>query len=287
MTAGAGQDQLGAVRLPPPAVSVICTARNAASTIGHTIRSIQAQDCQSWEMIIVDDGSSDDTISVVRTFARADPRIRLVVTEGIGRGRALNRALAETQADLVANIDADDESHPARLRLQLGAMARHPEFDVLCTGRFLVSGLGPAEWPEDVESLPLKVVAITSRLVLENPVDHPSVLMRKSVVLAVGGYSHDRKSHFDYDLWVRLAATGCMLGKLEVPLNAKRIHQGQSFEHRHRIGYVVSSVRIQIRAIRSLDGGAVPFMVIPLRVVWNLLPAAWRVYLTRAGVKEA
>ncbi len=77
-------------------------------------------------MIVVDDGSTDDSVAVVSRYARADPRIRLVTTDGIGRGRALNRAIAETRADLIANIDADDLSHPERLRRQMEAMARHP-----------------------------------------------------------------------------------------------------------------------------------------------------------------
>jgi glycosyltransferase involved in cell wall biosynthesis len=88
----------------PPSVSVISTARNAAATIEATIQSTLDQDFRNWEMIIVDDGSTDATASIVNRFAEADPRIRLIATPGVGRGRALNLALAAARSDLVANI---------------------------------------------------------------------------------------------------------------------------------------------------------------------------------------
>ena len=111
----------------PKEVSVICTAKDASSTIERTIRSILAQDSQNCEMIIVDNGSIDDTVSIINAFTKADPGIRLIATGGIGRGRALNVALTEAEADLVCNIDADDESHPSRLRYQLEVMKRCPD----------------------------------------------------------------------------------------------------------------------------------------------------------------
>jgi teichuronic acid biosynthesis glycosyltransferase TuaG len=260
-------------------VSVICTAKNAAATIAATIDSILAQDMPDWEMIIVDDGSTDDTVAVVSRYARADRRIRLVTTGGIGRGRALNRALAEAKADLVANIDADDESHPYRLRRQLEALKRHPEFDLLCTGYVVISGYGSPQWPDHLRSAPLPVVDVTSRLMFKNPVIHSSVLMKKLLLQKVGGYSETRKTQLDYDLWVRLATAGGALGRIDAPLTAKRKHQAQLFENRRRLSYLMGSVKIQVRAIRALGGGAVPFMTIPVRVVWGLLPAATREFI--------
>ena len=129
-------------------VSVICTAKNASATIERTIRSIRAQDFQNWEMIVIDDGSTDDTVDLINGFAQADARIRLVATGGIGRGRALNRAVAEAQADLVANIDADDESHPCRLRCQLKAMKQHPEFAVMASKSISIYRAATPAWPE-------------------------------------------------------------------------------------------------------------------------------------------
>jgi teichuronic acid biosynthesis glycosyltransferase TuaG len=262
-----------------PTVSVICTARNAAATIVATIESVLAQDMPDWEMVVVDDGSTDDTVAVVSRYARADPRIKLVATGGIGRGRALNRAIAEAKADLVANLDADDEGHPCRLRCQLEALKRYPDFDLLCTDYVAISGYGSPRWPDHLGSAPPPVVDVTSRLMFENPVIHSSVLMKKSLLRKVGGYSETRKTQLDYDLWVRLATVGGALGKIDAPLTARRIHQAQSFEKRRRLSYIMSSVKIQLRAIRGLGGGAVPLMTVPARVVWGLLPAAPREFI--------
>jgi cellulose synthase/poly-beta-1,6-N-acetylglucosamine synthase-like glycosyltransferase len=262
-----------------PKVSVICTARNAAATIAATLDSILAQDMPDWEMVIVDDGSTDETVTVVSRYARADPRIRLVTTGGIGRGRALNRAIAEAKADLVANLDADDESHPCRLRCQLEALERHPDFDLLCTDYVAILGYGSPQWPNHLGSAALPVVNVTSRLMFENPVIHSSALMKKSLLRKIGGYSETRNTQLDYDLWVRLATVGGALGKLHAPLTARRIHQAQLFENRRRLHYIIESVKIQVRAIRGLRGGAVPFMTVPLRIAWSLLPAASREYI--------
>jgi Glycosyl transferase family 2 len=272
-------NRFGQPDLVSPQVSVICTARNAAVTIAATIESILAQDMPDWEMIIVDDGSTDDTVAVVSRYARADPRIRLVTTGGIGRGRALNRAIAEAKADLVANLDADDESHPCRLRCQLEALKRHPEFDLLCTGYVVISGYGSPQWPDHFWSASPPVVDVTCRLMFENPVIHSSALMKKSRLRKVAGYSETRKTQLDYDLWVRLATVGAALGKIDAPLTARRIHEAQLFENRRRLSYILSSVKVQMRAIRDLGGGAVPFMTIPVRVVWGLLPAALREFI--------
>jgi glycosyltransferase involved in cell wall biosynthesis len=275
-------DRFGQSDVVSPQVSVICTARNAAATIGATLESILAQNMSGWEMIVVDDGSTDETVAVTSRYAGADPRIRLVTTGGIGRGPALNRAIAEARAGLVANLDADDESHPCRLRCQLEALQRHQDFDLLCTGHVAISGYGSPQWPDQLGLAPLPVVNVTSRLMFENPVIHSSALMRKSLLREVGGYSETRKTQLDYDLWVRLAMAGGALGKIDAPLTARRIHQAQSFENRRRVNYIMESVRIQVRAIRGLGGGAVPLMTVPLRVAWNLVPAAPREYIKRS-----
>ena len=91
--------------------SVICTVKNGAQTIASVIESIQAQTLKQWEFVIVDDGSTDETREIVGKYASADNRIKLIQTPGIGRGRALNLAIAQSNSECIANIDADDPSH--------------------------------------------------------------------------------------------------------------------------------------------------------------------------------
>jgi teichuronic acid biosynthesis glycosyltransferase TuaG len=258
--------------------AVICTAKNAASTIERTIRSILAQDLQNWEMIIVDDGSTDNTVSIVRAFAQADPRITLVATGGIGRGRSLNLAIAEAKADLVANIDADDESHPDRLRCQLEAMLQHPEFAIVATECVRVYGSASAVWPEIDAGALFEVKDVTRVLASNNPICHSSAMMRKAAIIGLGGYNEETLIE-DYDLWVRLVGAGHRLGRIQLPLVAKRIHPDQAFLYRRRLHYLATSVVIQVRAIRALGSGDRYIALIPLRFVWGLLPVGLRLRL--------
>jgi glycosyltransferase involved in cell wall biosynthesis len=272
----------------PMPVSVICTARNAAPTIEATIRSITAQDFQNWEMIIVDDGSTDDTVSIVNRLAASDPRIRLIATPGVGRGRALNLALAAARADLVANIDADDESHPHRLQYQFEAMDRHPEFAIMCTERVIVEGGARPVWPEIGTARAVPVVDVTRALAWGNPVCHSSVLMRKAAVIGLGGYEEARRFVFDYDLWARCAAAGLRLGEIQMPLVAKRIHPGQKYMHTARVRYMCAGLRVHARAMRAVGVGTYYLPALAaLRVVRLILPLGLRARLSTLRTTRA
>ena len=85
-----------------PQVSIICTAKNAAKTICWTLDSVRSQSLPDWELIVVDDGSSDGTAQIVRGSAASDSRVRLIATAGIGRGRALNLAIEHASGEFVA-----------------------------------------------------------------------------------------------------------------------------------------------------------------------------------------
>jgi teichuronic acid biosynthesis glycosyltransferase TuaG len=131
-----------------PLVSVICTARNASLTIEMTLQSIERQTFGSWEMIIVDDGSTDHTPAIVEPYERRDSRMRLIRTPGLGRARALNNALSHARAEFVANLDADDLSHPQRLSIQYQTMRNDPKITLLCTDILSVRLNEQPVWPD-------------------------------------------------------------------------------------------------------------------------------------------
>jgi teichuronic acid biosynthesis glycosyltransferase TuaG len=236
-------------RIAPPVVSVFCTARNAAPMIEATIRSIMAQDFQNWEMIIVDDGSTDDTASIVRGLASSDPRIRLIATGGVGRGRALNLALTEAKANLVANIDADDESHPCRIRWQLDAMRRHPEFAIVATEYALVDGPASPAWPEIDPSAAFATKDVTRAVAISNPICHSSVMMRKGAMTGLGGYNENLLIE-DYDLWVRCAAAGLRLGEIQLPLTARLVEDPAAFGRMGRTARGAGRGCVHVGALR-------------------------------------
>lgn len=174
----------------------------------------------SWELLCVDDGSTDATPAILAGAARRDPRVRIVATPGRGLVSALNAGLAACRAPLVARMDGDDISHPRRLELQSALMAAEPDLGlVACAFRHFPrhqvrKGMIAYEgWQNSLGSHE----AIMRDLFVESPFVHPSVMFRKVLVEAAGGYRETGWAE-DYDLWLRLAAAGTRFARLPHPL---------------------------------------------------------------------
>lgn len=230
------------------------TVRNGLPLVRRAISSIEGQTSENWEAVVVDDGSTDGTADYLRELSRADDRFRIVLTGGVGRGRALNLALEAASGRYVANLDADDVAHPDRARAQVEWL-ESTGGDFVSGRRLLIRGHARAAW----EPLPSvdrpSAVDVTEDLMRGNPISHTTVAMKRDVVLSLGGYDEARRSQYDYDLWCRLARAGLRLRTLSLCLAAKRIHARQSFERRKRIRYLLSSCALQNRAISDLGGG--------------------------------
>ena len=114
-----------------PVISIIMPAFNAGMFVSGAIDSIRAQTLQDWELIVVDDGSTDDTAQLVLNQVQQDLRIRLVRTTHAGIADALNRGIAQAQAPIIARMDSDDVSLPCRLERQVEYLNQHPEVGVV------------------------------------------------------------------------------------------------------------------------------------------------------------
>ena len=265
-----------------PRVSVICTARNAGDTIKYMLLSVRHQSMSDWELVVVDDGSSDETAAIARSFADEDPRIRLVSTSGIGRGKALNLAVQHSRSDIIANLDADDEAHPARLEFQWATFNGAVSAGVLASSFIAVRGKERARWRSlRATNITPSLTNVTRLLAFRNPVLHSSVMMRRATLIAAGGYAEHIESQFDYDLWVRLASLGVQIRRLELDLVAKRLHRGQYFRGLRRWTYVRNSVRIQRRAIRLLGLSPWEPLILGSRICLSVLPGTARRALRR------
>ncbi|MDI3328509.1 MAG: glycosyltransferase [Alicyclobacillaceae bacterium] len=259
-----------------PAISVYMTVKNGGRWVRFAVESIQNQTFQEWEFIIVDDGSTDDTPWILNEFEKNDSRIRVVLTEGIGRGAALNLALSQCQADYVANLDADDLSHPQRLELQYEKAQENPHYVLFCSRSLTIHNETDILWPR-VSKSQLFMEDVTNKIPYFNPINHSSVFARREALLSVGGYDQNLMGQFDYDLWVRLAEAGHRLGRFDAALVAKRWHEAQSFEAKNHVRYVLSSLGIQARAIRALRAGLGAWAFLGGRLAWGLLPRQLRV----------
>jgi glycosyltransferase involved in cell wall biosynthesis len=111
-----------------PLVSVTMPAYNAERTIAEAIESILTQEFRDFELIIVDDGSSDGTASIIGRYAKTDQRIvKLTNQDNQGIARSRNKALAAAKGQYIACLDSDDVAEPSRLRMQLEFMAKNPD----------------------------------------------------------------------------------------------------------------------------------------------------------------
>lgn len=267
-----------------PKVSFYMTVRNGERFVRQALESIKAQDIDYWEAVIIDDGSSDSTVSLLESFAAEDPRFRVECTAGVGRGRALNQAISLCRAEILTNLDADDLAHPQRARMLLETMGKHPEFDVIAGRSEIIIDDGTPEWA--LAAQPIRsVYDVTWRLAHTNPLGHSTVGIRRLALLAVGSYDENRVSLFDYDLWVRLALAGYRVGSTNIVLGAKRSHSDQSYERKAHLHYAMRAVAVQWRAIRGLGANQfIGALGIAARVLWAFVPVKGRMWVRRMGL---
>ena len=200
----------------PPCISILLPVRNEERFLPAALDSLRSQTLTSWELVCIDDGSTDATPQILSGAAERDERIRIMSSSGEGLVTALNVGLAACRAPLVARMDGDDISHPRRLELQAARMAADPDLAlVACRFRHFPRGLvrmgmkGYEAWQNALDSHE----AIMQDLYVESPVVHPSVMFRKCVVDEVGGYREKGWAE-DYDLWLRMAAAGARFARL-------------------------------------------------------------------------
>jgi len=199
-----------------PVVSILMPVRNEQRFLPAALRSLAAQTLKDWELVAVDDGSTDETPRILAEAAAGDPRIRVLECAGQGLVPALNAGLASCRAPLVARMDGDDIAHPARLATQATFLKGHPHVGlVACSFRHFPRqhvGMGMAGYEQWQNQL-LSHEAILADLFVESPFVHPSVMFRRPVVEGVGGY-RDMGWAEDYDLWLRLAAAQTRFARL-------------------------------------------------------------------------
>lgn len=201
-----------------PRVAVVLPVRNGAASLLDAIASVQAQTLTDWELIVVDDGSTDMTDVILEAAAKADQRIRVISLGAVGLAAALNAGVAAARSDLIARMDADDIAHPERLQEQVGFLLE-PENEsvglVSCLVQFggrRNEATGFALHVDWVNSLTTPDEISRSRFI-ESPLAHPSVVFRKQLVHQFGGY---REGDFpeDYDLWLRWLGAGVRMAKV-------------------------------------------------------------------------
>ena len=204
-----------------PAISIIIPVFNSDRFIQSSILSVLRQTFSDFELCIIDDGSTDHTLTIVERLQASDSRIRVLSRPNTGYVIALNELLEIATAPLVARMDADDICLPDRLAHQVAFMDAH---------RAVVASAGDFDLIDDRDRLigrvqhPLHDTDIQAALLKGTScLCHPAVIMRREAVLAAGGYRPDRYGAEDLDLWLRLGERG-KLANIRQRLLLYRMH---------------------------------------------------------------
>jgi glycosyltransferase involved in cell wall biosynthesis len=252
-----------------PAVSVLMPVRNGVPWVREAVTSVLTQTAGDLELIVIDDGSTDDTPEVLAAFR--DPRLRIEQQSSAGITRALVRALELARAPLVARLDADDVALPDRLERQRRFLDNRPEVGLLGTG---ARELDPAGREVRIVRPPSNDESIRRALIRANPFVHSSVVMRREVLDRAGGYDPEFPVAQDYDLWMRLARV-TRLANLPDALVIRRLTAGRVSAVRDD-DRLRAEARVRWRAVRchAYPWWCAGFALRPLVVL--ALPVSWR-----------
>lgn len=190
--------------------------RNGACRLPVALDSIRAQSFTDWELVVVDDGSTDDTPRLLRAAAAADTRIQLRSRPPLGIAAALQHGCAAAHGAFIARMDADDWMAPQRLVRQLDFLDRHPRIGLVSCqvrhGGDAATQPGYAAHVAWLNSL-LTPEEIALQRFVDAPVAHPSVMFRRELLTRHGGYAAGDFPE-DYELWLRWMDAGVQCGKV-------------------------------------------------------------------------
>jgi glycosyltransferase involved in cell wall biosynthesis len=183
-------------------VSVVMSAWNAEATVAEAVDSVRGQTYPHWELLVVDDGSTDRTAAAVEAAAAHDPRIRLIRPAAhVGRGGARNHAVGRARGEYVAINDADDVSLPHRLARQVEYLGANPDVGILGAQ---VADFGPWGGPQVRIRYPVDPGTIAARFARgRGAVAHQACMIRRSVFDEVGPYKSTMQRCQDLELFLR------------------------------------------------------------------------------------
>ncbi|MGI8402142.1 MAG: glycosyltransferase family 2 protein [Gemmatimonadaceae bacterium] len=199
-----------------PLVSIIMAAYNAEKTLGRALESMHAQTFADWELIVVDDASTDTTPEILAAWKGRDDRIIVVRNQANKRqGAAANRGFALSRGKLIARMDSDDWSAPTRLEQQVLFLDAHPEIDILGTAATLVT---PSGRDCGLRILSEDHTDLYKARFRGGSILNPTAIMRRQVIETLGGYDEKLPRGEDAEYWLRAFRAGFKFHNLDEPL---------------------------------------------------------------------
>lgn len=252
-----------------PLVSIVLPVYNAASYLPQTLDSLARQTHDDYELIAIDDGSSDESLSILESYRAADDRIRIISRENRGISRTLNEGIEAAHGELIARMDADDIAYPERLAKQVALMTARPTL-ALCGTHvdYLISDSRVLRVPAS----PVTGQEIAIMTIFDPVFVHPTVMFRAQAIRAENGpYSTDYPHCEDFELFRRLAAS-CEAALIPEPLLAFRINH-PSVRTRHAILQNHSHYRVVAENVQRLKITSAGILEETTRPGRDLMPA--------------
>ena len=252
-------------------ISVLMGIYNCAATLVQAVASIQNQTYKNWELILCDDGSTDNTYEVAQALASSDGRITLLRNEkNLGLNITLNRCLAVANGEYIARMDGDDDCLPERFEKQVAFLENHPKFQIVSSSMILFDESG--EWGQAVSREypePEDIIARTAFC-------HAAVLMKKACMDAVGGYTVDPRMIRveDVNLWIKLYAAGYRGYNIQEPLY--RMRNDQAALNRRKYKYRVNSTYVRLQGCKLMKLGPKSYIKSFTPMIVGLVPARLR-----------
>ena len=260
-------------------VSVVIPVWNGERYLATAIESVLAQTHPHFELIIVDDGSTDGTAIIADGYARCDPRVRRVRQPNQGVAAARNTGLRVARGQWVACLDSDDLMLPHRLERQIAFIAVHPEVKVFGSVCRYINEDGCFRGGHTIGA-PIRSRADLEALLEDDQLiglTHPSVMMHRDTILALGGYDRAMEPAEDLDLWMRVAQAGHLVLQDDEVLTDYRVH-GASIMGTHAAKGSLASMLVAARAAARRAGRPEPMM--------DDFLAEWRSKPIRQRLKE-
>ena len=247
-----------------PQVSVVTSIYNGEAYLEECVNSILNQTFQDFEYIILNNGSTDRTPEILKSYS--DPRLRIIHQENLGIVRSLNKGITLSSGDLIARLDADDYSLPQRLEKQVAFMEQYPKI-VFCGTRYkeLIGG----GYFSPMVQLFEKDEDIRKNISCFNPFSHSTILLRKKTFLESGSYKEKFEYSHDYELWVRMLKIGSA-SILNEELSVVRLtEQSTSYDNRRK--QKLEALYIRWDAFRQFRADPLTFMYYYLKSLCGLL----------------
>ena len=209
-------------RIKNPKVSIIMSVYNGEKYLKEAIDSMIRQTFKDFEFIIINDGSTDQSLNIIKSYK--DPRIILISRENRGLTESLNEGIKKAKGDYIARMDADDISKKDRLQKQIRFLSHNKDVSLVVSTVELIDQDGNQiqhVWEDDRKAITPK--QIEDSMPISDCIAHPAVFARSK--LYRNYHYNNVKSGEDYDLWLRLLSEGFKIAKIEEPLLSYRVHE--------------------------------------------------------------